>query len=67
MNERHALITGAGMVGAYTARKLLENGWRLPSWTANSTTATYRTSSRMTPDSLSLKLTLQTSRQPNEQ
>ncbi|MGO4856183.1 NAD-dependent epimerase/dehydratase family protein [Arthrobacter sp. 2MCAF14] len=29
MNERHALITGAGMVGAYTACKLLENGWRV--------------------------------------
>lgn len=29
MNERHALITGAGMVGAYTARNLLDDGWRV--------------------------------------
>lgn len=29
MNDRHALITGAGMVGAYTARRLLDDGWRV--------------------------------------
>jgi nucleoside-diphosphate-sugar epimerase len=29
MIERHALITGAGMVGTYTARRLLADGWRV--------------------------------------
>jgi nucleoside-diphosphate-sugar epimerase len=29
VNQRHVLVTGAGMVGTYTARELLERGWRV--------------------------------------